>query len=486
MNRRMILRILSYVLLIEAVAMLPPLILSLVFKEFAAAQAFLITIALCFGFCGVLMLFSPRRSALYAMEGYVITALSWIVMSVFGALPFVFSGFIPNFFDALFETVSGFTTTGATILNDIEALPKSLLYWRSFTHWLGGMGVLVFLLAIVSLSGGKGNLFYLMRAESPGYDVGKMTPQLKKTAKMLYIIYIILTLVQIVILICGGMPVFDSFCIAFGTAGTGGFGVTNNGLAAYNPFCQSVCTVFMLLFGVNFSLYYLLIVRQFKEVLKNEELWAYLGIFFLAAFLISFNTLPAMQNFGEAFHHAAFQAASIMTTTGFNTVDFNVWPVFSKTILVILMFIGASAGSTGGGIKVSRLVIAFKSLRREMHKIIHPRSVRLIRLNGKSLDERVVSGVSIFLLAYLMLLCVSLLLISLDNFSFETNFTSVVSCLSNIGPGLDAVGPTSNYSAYSNFSKVILTADMLLGRLEIFPLLILFLPHVWKRNASQK
>jgi len=420
------------------------------------------------------------------MEGYVITALSWIVMSVFGALPFVFSGFVPNFFDALFETVSGFTTTGATILNDIEALPKSLLYWRSFTHWLGGMGVLVFLLAIVSLSGGKGNLFYLMRAESPGYDVGKMTPQLKKTAKMLYIIYIILTLVQIAILICGGMPAFDSFCIAFGTAGTGGFGVTNNGLAAYNPFCQGVCTVFMLLFGVNFSLYYLLIVRQFKEVLKNEELWAYLGIFFLAAFLISFNTLPAMQNFGEAFHHAAFQAASIMTTTGFNTVDFNVWPVFSKTILVLLMFIGASAGSTGGGIKVSRLVIACKSLRREMHKIIHPRSVRLIRLNGKSLDERVVSGVSIFLFAYLMLLCVSLLLVSLDNFSFETNFTSVVSCLSNIGPGLDAVGPTSNYSAYSNFSKVILTADMLLGRLEIFPLLILFLPHVWKRNASQK
>ena len=484
MNRRMVIRIISWVLLIEAVAMLPPLALSIGFVEIAARRAFAITIALCLALSALTLIFPPRRKSLYATEVYVITALSWIIISVFGALPFIFSGEVPNFFSALFETVSGFTTTGATILHDVEAVPRSLLYWRSFTHWLGGMGVLVFLLAIVTAGSGEGNLFYLMRAESPGYDVGKMTPRLRQSAMTLYVIYLVLTVIQVVFLLCGGMSLFDSLCIAFGTAGTGGFSITNNGLAAYSPYCQSVCTVFMLLFGVNFSLYYLILCRQFRLVARDEELWTYLGLFLGATVLITLNIMPMMKSGIAAFHHAAFQVSSIMTTTGFNTVDFDVWPSFSKAILILLMFIGASAGSTGGGLKVSRLLIGLKTLKREANKILHPRNVRVIRMNGHSLDERVVTGVSIFFIAYIILMCVSVLLVSLDGYGFETNFTAVLSCMSNIGPGLAQVGPTCNFDIYSNLAKLVLTFDMLFGRLEIFPMLILFMPTVWRRNAG--
>ena len=347
------------------------------------------------------------------------------------------------------------------------------------------MGVLVFLLAIVTAGSGEGNLFYLMRAESPGYDVGKMTPRLRQSAMTLYVIYLVLTVIQVVFLLCGGMSLFDSLCIAFGTAGTGGFSITNNGLAAYSPYCQSVCTVFMLLFGVNFSLYYLILCRQFRLVARDEELWTYWAVLG-ATVLITLNIMPMMKSGIAAFHHAAFQVSSIMTTTGFNTVDFDVWPSFSKAILILLMFIGASAGSTGGGLKVSRLLIGLKTLKREANKILHPRNVRVIRMSGHSLDERVVTGVSIFFIAYIILMCVSVLLVSLDGERIRDEFhRRAFLHVQHRSPAWAQVGPTCNFfDIYSNLAKLVLTFDMLFGRLEIFPMLILFMPTVWRRNAG--
>lgn len=418
-----------------------------------------------------------------AQEGFAATGLSWIFMSAFGALPFFLSGQIPSYVDAFFEMVSGFTTTGASILTDVEALSRCNLFWRSFSHWLGGMGVLVFLLAVVPgarKNGGTG--IYLMRAESPGPSVDKLTPHLRQTAMILYGIYILLTALCIVCLLLGGMPVFDSFCIAFGTAGTGGFAIKNSSMGGYSYFLQTVVTVFMFLFGVNFSLYYMLLLRKFKAVFKNEELRLYFGIAASSIVLIAINISRMYNTVYESVHHAAFQVVSIMTTTGYGTVDFEQWPAFSKAILLSLMFIGASAGSTGGGLKVSRVLLLMKSIRRTIRKALHPRRVQPVYMDGRAVSEEVCDNVNAYLAIYCVILVLSFAIISVDGFSIGTNFSAVASCFNNIGPGFELVGATQNFSIYSDLSKIILSLDMLLGRLEIFPLLLLLSPDTWSRR----
>lgn len=418
-----------------------------------------------------------------AQEGFAATGLSWIFMSAFGALPFFLSGQIPSYVDAFFEMVSGFTTTGASILTDVEALSRCNLFWRSFSHWLGGMGVLVFLLAVVPgarKNGGTG--IYLMRAESPGPSVDKLTPHLRQTAMILYGIYILLTALCIMCLLLGGMPVFDSFCIAFGTAGTGGFAIKNSSMGGYSCFLQTVVTVFMFLFGVNFSLYYMLLLRKFKAVFKNEELRLYFGIAAGSIILIAINISRMYNTVYESVHHAAFQVVSIMTTTGYGTVDFEQWPAFSKAILLSLMFIGASAGSTGGGLKVSRVLLLMKSIRRTIRKALHPRRVQPVYMDGRAVSEEVCDNVNAYLAIYCVILVLSFAIISVDGFSIGTNFSAVASCFNNIGPGFELVGATQNFSIYSDLSKIILSLDMLLGRLEIFPLLLLLSPDTWSRR----
>lgn len=481
MNRRMILQLVCYILRIEALCLLPAAVVALFYQEWSSAMV----LAVCAAGTAVVSLltylFRPKDRLIGAQEGFVITALSWIAVSVFGALPFWISGSIPSFVDALFETASGFTTTGASILNNVEALPHGMLYWRSFSHWLGGMGVLVFLLAIVSMGKGENSLLHVMRAESPGPQVDKLVPRIQKSAKILYLIYVVLTLIQIVFLLAGGMSVFDSVCTAYGTAGTGGFGVRNDSLASYSPYLQNVCTVFMALFGVNFSIYYLLLLRQFTRVLRNVELWVYIGIIVGVTAVITWNVLPMYAGFAESWHHAAFQVSSIMTTTGFATVDFDLWPSLSKTLLVALMIIGACAGSTGGGMKVARLILMVKAARRSIRRMLRPRSVAVVHMDGQQVEPDVVSNTYSYLTVYLFIAVLSMLVISLDKFSLETNITAVLACLNNIGPGLDVVGPTRNYSEFSILSKLVLTFNMLAGRLEIFPMLMLFIPSAWKR-----
>ncbi len=483
MNRKVIAHLMGLILLMEAAFMLPAVLLALYDRDVPVVQSFLLAMALMAAAAGLLLWWGQKRQRnFYAQEGFATVGLSWIVMSVFGCLPFVFSGQIPSFVDALFEVVSGFTTTGASILPDVEALSRGLLYWRSFTHWLGGMGMLVFLLAIVPQGSGAGYSMHLLRAESPGPSVGKLTPKLGTTAKMLYLIYIALTVLCCLFLLLGGMPLFDSVCTAFGTAGTGGFGIRGDSLAGYSPYLQNVVTVFMALFGVNFSIYYLLLIREFKVALLDEELRLYAGLMLGSVALISWNILPLFGSLREAVHHAAFQVSSIMTTSGFSTVDFNIWPPFSKAILLGLMFIGASAGSTGGGIKCVRILLLMKELRRNIQQALHPRSVRLVRVNDRGMNEQVIQSLNAYMAAYLLLFGVSFILISLDEFSLETNFSAVAACFNNIGPGFDAVGPMANFSGYSIPSKLILAADMLLGRLEIFPILTLFSRYTWDRS----
>jgi trk system potassium uptake protein TrkH len=485
MNRRVVAYLVGHILLIEAVVMIPALIISICQQEQETIAAFGITIAITAGASVALLQIRPKNKTFHAAEGFVVTALSWIVISIFGALPFLFSGFIPNYIDCLFEVVSGFTTTGASILTNVEGLSMGLLYWRSFTHWLGGMGVLVFLLAVVSVSKGSGYSLHLLRAESPGPDVGKLTPKLMQSAKLLYFMYIILTIIEIIFLLAGGMPVFDSFCTAFGTAGTGGFAVKNDSMAGYSHYLQTVVTIFMALFGINFNIYFLLLIRSWKQLLHDEELWGYLGIMLGSILLITCNIAPVFQyNWGEALHQSAFQVSSVMTTTGFSTIDYNVWPQFSRGLLVMLMVLGASAGSTGGGVKIARIIILFKSLQKELIRMLHPRAVRAVRISGKIVDNKVGKGVNVFMAAYFAVFSISFLLVSIDNLSLETNATAVIACLSNIGPGLDLVGPMGNYSGFSNFSKLILTADMLFGRLEFFPMILLFSPSIWRRRPK--
>lgn len=483
MNRRIVARLLSNILLIELIAMLPPLGISLYQQEWESVRGFLYTIAIIVATAGLLRLIRPKSKNFYAAEGFATTALAWIVISVFGALPFWFSGAIPNLVDCLFETVSGFTTTGASILSDVEVLPMGLLYWRSFTHWLGGMGVLVFLLAVTTMEKGEGYSLFLLKAESPGPMVGKLTPTVRQSAKLLYIIYVALSLLEVIFLIAGGMPLFDSLCTMFGTAGTGGFSIKNASMAAYpGYYLQTVVTVFMILFGTNFNIFFLLLLREYKQVWKDEELRVYLGILVGSTLLISLNTLNHYGNFRDSLHQAAFQVASIMTTTGFATSNFDAWPELSRSIMVLLMMFGACAGSTGGGIKISRMVIAFKSVRKEISRMLHPRAVRSVQMNGKVLDNSVTKGVSVFMTVYFATIAVSFLIVSLDNMSMVTNITSVLSCVNNIGPGLDLVGPNGNFSIFSNLSKLVLSANMLLGRLEFFPLLILLTPSTWRKK----
>ncbi len=482
MNHKMILRLICYILRIEAVCLLPAAAISLFLREWSAVLGICVTIGLAALLSLVTFLLPPKTREIGAQEGFLSVALCWLAVSLVGALPFFFSGAIPNFIDCIFETVSGFTTTGASILTDVEAMPKGLLYWRSFTHWLGGMGVLVFLLAVVPMGKGKNSLLHVMRAESPGPQVDKLVPRLQNSAKILYTIYIVLTAIEILFLLAGGMPLFDSLCTAFGTAGTGGFGVKNDSMASYSPYLQTVCTVFMALFGVNFSTFYLLLLRQFKSVLHNQELLLYLGVMIVSILLITWNILPLYSGVGEALHHAAFQVSSIMTTTGFSTVDFNLWPTFSKMLLMSLMIIGACAGSTGGGIKAVRVLLMFKAGRRSIRRMLRPRSVSVIHMDGQRVSEDVIQNTYSYITVYVLTAVLSMLLISIDECSVETNVSATLACLNNIGPGLDLVGPMSNYSHFSDFSKLVLSFNMLAGRLELFPMLVLFFPAAWKTN----
>ncbi len=479
MNYSIIRYILGWVLILEALFMLLPCIVSIIYQE-KSGIAFVTTAAIC-AVIGLLMVGKkPKNKNYYAKEGFVIVALSWIVMSLFGAMPFVLSGEIPSFVDAMFEIVSGFTTTGASILSDVEALSHAGLFWRSFSHWIGGMGVFVFLLIVLPLTGGSN--MHLMRAESPGPSVGKLVPKIRETAKILYLIYIVMTIIEIIILLIGGMPVFDAFTLSFGTAGTGGFGIKNTSIADYSVFCQAVITVFMILFGVNFNFYYFLLGKNKKNAFKISEVKWYFIIILSAIAIITFNIRDYFDSIWMAFHHAAFQVGSIITTTGYATTDFNLWPSMSKTILVLIMFIGACAGSTGGGIKVSRIVIMFKTIGQEIKTLIHPRSVHAMTMDGKVIDKSVVKSVGAFLMTYFVIFCASLLVITIDGKDIVTNFTAVAATLNNIGPGLMEVGPTGNFSAFSDVSKCVFIFDMLAGRLELFPMLLLLTPSVWRKN----
>ncbi len=478
MNYRMILYSLGWILNFEALFLAPSLIVALIYRE-SAGISILITAVICAAVGSLIVLRKPKRLKIFAREGFIITALSWILLSIFGALPFVMSGYIPSMVDAVFEVASGFTTTGASILTDVEALPHCLLFWRSFTHWVGGMGVLVFIIAVLPLAGGSN--MYLMKAESPGPSVKKLVPQVKSTATILYKLYIAITVLELVVLLLGRMPLFDAITLTFGTAGTGGFGVLNDSVGSYTVFQQVVITIFMILFGVNFNAYYLLYKHRVKDALKNSEIITYFCIIIAAIVMITINICSMYGSVGMALKDAAFQVGSIITTTGYSTTDFNLWPAFSRTILVMLMFCGACAGSTGGGIKVSRIVMAFKTVIKELDYFIHPNNVRKVKVDGKQVEHTVIRSVNVFVMAYLFVFAASLLLITLDNLDLVTNFTAVAATINNIGPGLGLVGPAANYSLYSPFAKIVLTFDMIAGRLELFPVLILFSWHTWKR-----
>ena len=478
MNYSMIGYVLRYILCCEGILMLLPALVALIYGE-QAGLTFIICAGLCILLAFPFTLKKPRSTELRIKEGFVSVALGWIVLSVMGALPFILSGAITDPIDALFETVSGFTTTGASILSDVEALPNSILFWRSFTHWVGGMGVLVFILTILPMSGG--NHMNLMKAESPGPSVDKLVPKVQTTAKILYGIYIFMTVLQVIILVCGKMPFFDALLTSFGSAGTGGFGIKNDSMAGYSDFCQTVVTVFMILFGVNFNAYFLLLCGRVKKAIKNEEIIVYFAIILIAIGIISVDIYSMYNNAADAVHHAAFQVGSIITTTGYATTDFNLWPQLSRTILVVLMFIGACAGSTGGGIKVSRFIITFKSIGKELHSLVHPNSVKRITYNGKQVEHEVVRSTNVFFITYLLIFMLSVLLITFDGKDLVTNFTAVAATFNNIGPGLELVGPTSNFGGFSAFSKLVLIFDMLAGRLEIFPMLLLFNRHTWKK-----
>lgn len=482
MNYKMMGRFLAQILFIEAVFMLPALAISFYCGDAPAVKGFVLSIVIAFCLAvGLRACCKGAPSAFYAKDGLVCVGISWIVLSLVGCLPFYISREIPQYIDCLFEIVSGFTTTGASIVPEVEKLSKGIIYWRSFSHWLGGMGVLVFLLAFTGANG-KGFTMHLLRAESPGPNVGKLVPKMRQTAGILYILYIVLTIINFLFLIAGNMPVFDAVCTAFGTAGTGGFGIKNDSMASYSPYLQNVTTVFMLLFSVNFSCYYLLLMKQVRSVFRDEELRLFIGIVFGSILLITLNIRGMYSTLSETIRHAAFQVASIISTSGFATTDFDLWPAFSKTILLCLMIVGACAGSTGGGLKVSRLLLLFKSLKRNIAQIANPRKVQVVRNGDSIVEEKVLDNTNAYLAAYVIILVVSFIFLSLDGFSTETNLSAVLCCFNNIGPGLDAVGPTCNFSGFSVFGKLILTLDMLLGRLEIFPILVLMAPGTWRRR----
>lgn len=479
MNYAIVFRLLSYILLCESALLMLPAATSAIYGEWSVLGAFLITAALCVVFGMLLRLAKPTSKVFYMREGFATTALSWIVISIMGAVPFVLTGCIPDPIDALFETVSGFTTTGASILPAVEGLPRGILLWRSFTHWIGGMGVLVFLLTLLPLTGGSH--VNLMKAESPGPQVDKLVPKVQSTAKLLYGIYLALTLAQLVFLMAGGMPLFESLLTAFGTAGTGGFGFKNDSFAQFSPYIQWVVTIFMILFGVNFNFYFLLLLRRFRRAVSSEEVRAYLGIILVSIGIITLNIRSMYSGLGEALRHAAFQVGSIITTTGFSSCDFDLWPTLSKQLLVLLMFVGACAGSTGGGMKVSRILIFRKTVGKELKQAMHPQVVAPVRMDGKLLSHETIRTTNVYLCAYLFILVASIMLISLDGFDMVTNFTAVAATLNNIGPGLSQVGPMMNFAGFSNPAKLVLIFDMLAGRLELFPMLVLFLPSAWRK-----
>ena len=478
MNFRIIVYIVGWVCNFQAAFMVLPCVTALVYQE-RNFFSFLISMIVCLAVGIPLTIRKPRNKVFYIKEGCVAVALSWLALCIFGSIPFVLSHTIPHPIDAFFETVSGFTTTGSSILTDVEVLPHCILMWRSFTHWIGGMGVLVFLLSLLPLAGGYH--MNLMKAESPGPSVSKLVPKVQQTAKILYTIYIGMTLIQIVLLLIGKIPLFDTLCIAFGTAGTGGFGIVNDSMGSYSTYCQVVTTIFMILFGVNFSAYYLFLTRKFIQAFKFEEVRYYFGIIAASIIVIGLNTAHLFHNLGEAFQQAAFQVGSIITTTGFSSTDFNQWPALSKTILVLLMFIGACAGSTGGGIKVSRILILCKAAKKEFQLYLHPNAVKKIKMDDKIIGHDILRSTNIYLSLYLLIFAASVLIISLDNFDLVTNFTAVTATLNNIGPGLEIVGPMGNFSSFSYLSKGVLIFDMLAGRLEIFPLLLLFFKGTWKK-----
>lgn len=479
MNYSMVLYILGYMLKFESAFLMLPALTGLIYTE-KEGFAYLFTGILCLSAGLFLTRKRPATSSLYTREGFVTVALSWIVMSIFGALPFVISGDIPFYVDALFETISGFTTTGASILSDVEALSHASLFWRSFTHWVGGMGVFVFIMAILPLMGGS--TMNLMKAESPGPSVNKLVPHVKDTAKILYGIYIAITLCEILLLCAFGMPLFDAATTSFGTVGTGGFGIRNDSIAGYSPSIQIIVTIFMVLSGVNYAFYFCLLSRRIKDAFLIEEVRWYFFIILASAGIIAYNTYSMYPTLSDTLRHSFFQVGSIITTTGFATTDFDLWPPLSQTILVILMFIGACAGSTGGGMKVSRLVILLKTIKKELSLIVHPREIRKIRIDGHVIEHSTLRATNVFLVIYFVTLLGSTLLISVDEYDFTTNFTAVVSMLNNIGPGLNLVGPTQNFSIFSVFSKFVLMFDMLAGRLELFPMMILLIPSTWRKK----
>ena len=463
----------------EALFLLLPILVSLIYGE-SVLSSYLISCGICALFCGVSTFRKPKKITLYTKEGLVAVALVWIWFSVFGAVPFMLTGEIPNFFDAFFEVSSGFTTTGASILTNVEALSRASLFWRSFTHWVGGMGILVFILAFIP-NKGNGTIVHLMKAESPGPNVSKLVPKIRYTAAILYAIYFGMTLIQIILLLISKMPLFDTLCITFGTAGTGGFSIKSDGCAGYTMLQQGIITTFMILFGVNFTFYFCILKKKIKQVSSMTEVWAYLAIIAASILAITFNISGGFSSLFQAFHHAAFQVGSIITTTGFSTVDFNQWPGFSRTILVTLMFVGACAGSTGGGIKVSRILILCKAAKKEFQLYLHPNAVKKIKMDDKVITHDILRSTNIYISLYLMILAASVLLIAIDNFDLITNFMAVTATLNNVGPGFEIVGPMGNFSSFSYLSKCVLIFDMLAGRLEIFPLLLLFFKGTWKK-----
>ena len=483
MNLSIIRVIIGYLLKTEAALLLLPSVTSLIYQEQEGVYYFGVAV-LCAVLGILLNLKKPQSTVFYLKEGCVATALSWVTLSFFGALPFWISGEIPSLTDALFETISGFTTTGASILPDVEALSHTALFWRSFTHWIGGMGVLVFILAIIPLTGGSD--MNLMKAESPGPSVGKLVPKIKQTARILYCIYIGLTIIEIIFLLFGGLSLFESMCMSFGTAGTGGFGIKGDSAGSYTSFVQWVLIIFMILFGINFNFYYFVIYKQLKKALHIDEIKHYLCIILIAVILITYDITHIYHGIGTAIKHSAFQVASIITTTGFSSVDFNAWPSMSKGILVLLMFIGACAGSTGGGIKVSRIMILVKSMFRELSSYIHPKSVKKLKMDNKALDKDVISSVHTYFATFMLIFVASVFIISTEGYDFETNFTAIAATINNIGPGLALVGPAANFAFWNNISKFVMMFDMLAGRLELFPMLILFHPAIWKDSIGHQ
>ncbi len=479
MNYRILVYTLGWILNFQALFLLLPCLVALVYQE-PSGWNFLFT-ALVVSIIGIILTCKkPQNNQFHAREGFVLVAVSWILISLISAIPLCISGEVPNYIDALFEMVSGYTTTGASILTAVEELPKCMNFWRCFSNWIGGMGVIVFIVTILPMTGSNANM-YLMRAESPGPSFGKLVPKLKKTASLLYIMYIVLTLTQLVLLLFGGLDFFESLCISTATAGTGGFGIRNDGFSGYSSYVQIVVTVFMFLFGVNFKFYFLIVMKKLKDAFLIEEVRWYAILYAVATILIAIDIFHLFGSVGESLKHSAFQVATVMTTTGFATTDFNQWPIFSQMIMLILMFVGACAGSTGGGMKISRFIIYIKSAQKEIACLLHPNSVKKIKMDDKVVDHETLRSANVYLIIYVLLVSASVLLVSLNGFDLITTVTSVIATFNNIGPGLGVVGPMGNYSSLSVLSKLVLIFDMLAGRLEIFPIVMLFFRDTWKR-----